>query len=293
MSVEVIQQKLLTYQCKTVLEQENALKEIAQEIALLALSRAGFFRVAAFQDGTCLRILYGLERFSEDLDFVLEEADRHFDWENYIKLMREEFQAYGFGLELTNKSKLDKIIKTTFLKADSAGGILVIKDTRSNKPKLQIKLEIDTNPPVGSEYDIKYLDFPLPYSVRTQDLASLFASKSHALLCREYVKGRDWYDFIWYVAKRTPINFLLLKNALHQAGPWKNQALQVTLEWYIQILKEKINTIDWQEAKQDVARFLKARELSALELWSTEFFLSRVDKLANYLTAKSNGGVDL
>jgi predicted nucleotidyltransferase component of viral defense system len=101
MSVEVIQQKLLTYQCQTVLDQENALKEIAQEIALMALSRAGFFRVAAFQGGTCLRILYGLQRFSEDLDFVLQKSDKNFHWDQYIKNMREEFSAYGYALEVT------------------------------------------------------------------------------------------------------------------------------------------------------------------------------------------------
>src|SRR5258707_14733715 len=100
MSIEVIQQKLLTYQCQTVLDQENALKEIAQEIALMALSRAGFFRVAAFQGGTCLRILYGLERFSEGLDFVLEKPDKYFDWDTYVKRMREEFSAYGYSLEV-------------------------------------------------------------------------------------------------------------------------------------------------------------------------------------------------
>src|SRR5579863_1050930 len=108
MSVEIIQQKLLSYQCQTVLDQENALKEIAQEIALMALSRAGFFRIAAFQGGTCLRILYGLQRFSEDLDFVLEKSNPNFDWDQYIKNMREEFSAYGYSLEVRNKKKLDK-----------------------------------------------------------------------------------------------------------------------------------------------------------------------------------------
>src|SRR5580704_4723863 len=201
MSVEIVQQRLLGYDCKTVLDQENALKEIAQEIALMALSRAGFYKIAAFQGGTCLRILYGLERFSEDLDFVLEKPDKNFNWETYIKNMREEFNAYGYSLDIINRTKLDKVIKTAFLKADSSGGMLIIKDSRSHRPKLQIKLEIDTNPPDGSRYELKYLDFPLAYSVQSQDLPSLFASKNHALLCRDYIKGRDWYDFSWYVAK--------------------------------------------------------------------------------------------
>lgn len=283
MSVEMIQQRLLEYDCKTLIDQENALKEIAQEIALMALSRAGFFRVAAFQGGTCLRILYGLERFSEDLDFVLEQPDKHFNWEAYVKNMQEEFNAYGYSLEVINKTKVDKAVRTAFLKVDSLGGFLIIKDLKSNRPKLQIKLEIDTNPPEGSTYELKYLDFPLAYSVQTQDLSSLFASKSHALLCRDFIKGRDWYDFSWYVARKTPINFLLLNQAIEQAGPWKNQHVSVTPKWFLQELRTKMNGIDWNAAKNDIKRFLRPRELLSLDVWSKEFFLSRVDKLEGYL----------
>lgn len=279
MSVEIIQQKLLDYDCKTILDQENALKEIAQEIALMALSRAGFFRIAAFQGGTCLRILYGLERFSEDLDFILEKPDKNFNWETYLKNMREEFNAYGYSLELTDKNKLDKAVRSAFLKADSEGGILVIQDARSNRPKLQIKLEIDTNPPEGSTYELKYLDFPLAYSIQSQDLPSLFARKCHALLCRDYVKGRDWYDFVWYVAKKTSINFSLLNNAINQAGPWRGKNILVTQNWFLNELRAKIRDTDWEMAKKDVERFLRPRELAALEVWSKDFFLSRVEKL--------------
>jgi predicted nucleotidyltransferase component of viral defense system len=283
MSVEIVQQRILEYDCKTVLDQENALKEIAQEIALMALSRVGFFRIAAFQGGTCLRILYGLERFSEDLDFVLEKPDRKFDWEIYIKNMRDEFNAYGYSLDVINKTKLDKVVQTVFLKENSQGGILLIKDTRSNRPKLQIKLEIDTNPPAGSLFELKYLDFPLPYSVQSQNLASLFASKSHALLCRDYTKGRDWYDFIWYVARKTSINFSLLNKAIAQTGPWSGREISVTQEWLLQNLRIKIKNTDWKMAKKDVERFLRRRELLSLDVWSEEFFLSRVDKMAEYL----------
>jgi predicted nucleotidyltransferase component of viral defense system len=283
MSVEIIQQKLLAYECKTVLDQENALKEIAQEIALMALSRAGFFRIAAFQGGTCLRILYRLERFSEDLDFVLDKPDANFNWDIYIKSMRDEFSVYGYALEVTSKAKVDKPVRTAFLKADSEGGLLIIKDTRTNRPKLQIKLEIDTNPPEGSRYELKYLDFPLPYSVQTQDLPSLFASKCHALLCRNHIKGRDWYDFLWYVSRKTLINFSLLGSAINQAGPWAGKDEKVTPEWVIKELRVKINSIDWDVAKKDVSRFLRPRELSTLDLWSKDFFESRIDKLSGYI----------
>jgi hypothetical protein len=123
----------------------------------------------------------------------------------------------------------------------------------------------------------------LAYSIQSQDLTSLFASKSHALLCRPYTKGRDWFDFSWYVSRRVSINFLLLSNALKQKGPWENQNILVTPEWYLKELRKKIHNMNWEDAKKDIARFLRPRELATLELWSEKFFLSRVDKLAGYL----------
>lgn len=279
----IIQSKLLSYQIETVDDQQNALKEIIQEIALMSLSRSEFFKIAAFQGGTCLRILYGLERFSEDLDFVLDKPDPTFDWDNYIKKMQEEFKTYGFSVELTKKGRLDKVVKTTFLKAQSAGGILLIKEIQKNTPKLTIKLEIDTNPPAGSISEIKYCDFPLPFSVKTHELASLFAGKCHALLCREHLKGRDWYDFSWYIAKQTPINMDLLKNALIQTGPWENQNVNLTKDWLLKQFNHKIRSIDWDAAKQDVSRFLRVHEQETLQLWSENFFLSRLNKLMSYL----------
>lgn len=280
MSVAVIQQRLLAYKSETVLDQDNALKEIAQEIALMALSRAGFFSVAAFQGGTCLRILYGLERFSEDLDFVLTQADKNFTWDKYIKNIRDEFHVYGYSLEVKNKNQVEKSMRTAFLKSDSQGGVLLIKDARANKPHLQIKLEVDTHLPAGSDYELKYLDFPLPFSIQTQDLPSLFASKCHALLCRDYTKGRDWYDFIWYVSRNSPINFTLLSAAIEQAGPWSQQHIKVDQAWLCKELQRKIHSIDWEVAQRDVSRFLKPREQSTLNLWSEAFFESLVEKLS-------------
>jgi predicted nucleotidyltransferase component of viral defense system len=281
-SNRIIQHRLLSYQCQTVLEQENALKEIAQEIALLALSRTNFFKVASFQGGTCLRILYGLERFSEDLDFILDKSDPQFDWKNYLENMAEEFSAYGFTLEIQQRQKVEKTVKSAFLKTNSLGGILLLKDFRTNKPKMRIKLEIDSNPPAGSQYELKYLDFPLPFAIKTQDMPSLFAGKCHALLCREYVKGRDWYDFIWYISRKTPVNYQFLQNALNQVGPWQGKKTSVTDQWLIDQLKTKIQSIDWKEAKLDVAQFLRPNELASLSIWSEEFFLSRLDKVADY-----------
>lgn len=284
MSVAIIQEKLASYKCKTIIEQENALKEIAQEIALMALSRAGFFAVASFQGGTCLRILYNLERFSEDLDFALDVPDKNFDWDRYVTSMHEEFNAYGFTLEIKQPNRANTAVKMAFLKTNSIGGILVINDVRTNKPKLNIKLEIDTNPPLGGVFELKYLDFPLPYSIKTHDMPSLFAGKCHALLCRDYIKGRDWYDFSWYISRQTPINFQLLTQAMLQNKEFNlQQNIMLKKDWFLDELERKIISIDWHAAKQDVVRFLRQEQLPSIELWSKEFFLSRLDKLSKYL----------
>lgn len=286
MSTEIIQQRLKSYHYNTILDQENALKEIAQEIALMSLSRSGFFDIAGFQGGTCLRILYGLNRFSEDLDFVLEKPNPAFNWEIYIKNMKDDFKTYGYILDTVNKMNADKIIKTAFLKAESEGGVLIIHDARTNKPKLQIKLEVDSNPPQDAQFELKYLDFPSVYSVKCQTLPSLFASKCHALLCRPYVKGRDWYDFIWYIAQDIPVNYPLLSHALAQSGPWKNNIpTLVDATWVSQALRACIERIDWDQAKQDVARFLNPTEVQSLRHWNTAFFLSRVDKFLKTATS--------
>ena len=147
--------------------------------------------------------------------------------------------------------------------------------------KIRIKLEIDTNPPDGSNYEIKYLDFPFVSSVTIQDLPSLFAGKIHALLCREYTKGRDWYDFIWYAGRGVDINYQFLASALKQQGPWQGQELKVDKEWSIKTLHEKICSLDWQEAKNDIRRFVRQNELASLDLWDKELFLDRLDKYAS------------
>jgi hypothetical protein len=127
------------------------------------------------------------------------------------------------------------------------------------------------------------LDFPSSYTVKTYDLKSLFAGKCHALLCRDYIKGRDWYDFSWYIARRTPINFTFFNHAIVQTGRWKDHKMSVDAKWLIHELEEKINNMDWNIAKQDVVKFLRPRELAPLDLWSTDFFLSRLEKMAEYL----------
>jgi hypothetical protein len=146
--------------------------------------------------------------------------------------------------------------------------------------KLRIRLELDTNPPAGASYEMPVLDYPFPSAVRIFDLPSLFAGKLHALLCRSYLKGRDWYDFIWYTARRTPINHALLSAALDQQGPWKGQGLKTDTGWCTDQLRAMIVELDWMQARRDVQRFVKSSELQSLELWTSEFFLQQCAKLS-------------
>lgn len=285
MTIDIIKSRLRDFRTETIQDEQFALRQIAQEIALSSLSRGEFFHVGAFQGGTCLRILYGLERFSEDLDFVLLRPDDTFSWEPYLKQMMQEFSAYGWQLTFKDRSKADDAVKRAFIKEDSIGLQLQLSEFlqfQSHKP-LSIKLEIDTHPPEYSSFETKFLDFPLNFSVTVQDLPSLFASKCHALLCRPYTKGRDWFDFLWYVAHKPSINVPLLQSALYQHGPWKRQQITVDTDWIIQRLQEKIQSIDWQEAAQDVKWFLPARQVETLKLWSLPFFQDRAEKLSKTL----------
>ncbi len=285
MDIKIIQERLKTYQSNTYGEEENALKEIIQEIALLALSRVNFFKIAEFHGGAALRILYGLQRFSEDLDFALLKPDRNFDFNYFLDKMIEEFNGFGYQIEVKNRSQADETVKKAFLKDNSIGKLLSLtyQPHEKNTRKINIKLEVDINPPQGTVTELKYLDFPLPFSILTKDMPSSFSGKIHALLCREYIKGRDWYDFLWYTARKSSINFKLLENAIYQNGPWSQQKIKINKNWMIAHLHEKISSIDWEVARRDVSRFIKPIEKKSLELWSTEFFLDRLKQLSGYL----------
>lgn len=279
--IELIQQRLDSYNAKNPIEAEQAIKEIIQEIALYALWRADFFDVAAFQGGTSLRILHKLPRFSEHLDFILKAGTPDFEWTPYLESLLECFEEFGLQSEALAKGQMDNRIKKAIIKDNSMANQLNLSLNRgNNQQKLRVKLEIDVNPPAGSGFEYSYLDFPLDFEVCHQDLASNFALKIHALLCRPYLKGRDWYDFNWYAKHKVSPNLSHLKNALIQYGPWVNQeGLQVNMQWLKKVLKEKINTVDWDDAKKDVTRFLNSAEQQSLRLWSERFFTERLEKL--------------
>ncbi len=282
MSVKMIQVRLNSYGCQSTLEEEQALREITQEIALAALGRTDFFKLAAFQGGTCLRIFHGLNRFSEDLDFALLQPDDSFSLKPYLSALTTELKAYGYGLDISDRSRVDQSVRMAFMKDDSLGNMLRLNHKPDAGPlrKLKIKLEVDTNPPGDAKFETRCLDFPFPSAVCMFDLPSLFAGKLHALLCREYLKGRDLYDFIWYTSQRMPANYALLSTALNQMGSWKKQGVQADRSWCVEQLRDKIKATNWDRARKDVHRFVKPNELQSLDLWSREFFLSQADKLA-------------
>ena len=278
--IELIQTRLDSYKATGPVEEEQATKEILQEVALYSLWRTGFFDVAAFQGGTSLRILHGLPRFSEDLDFILKEPDPDFDWNIYLEKLLAGLQEFGLQSEVLDKSCMDQRVKKAVLKDNSVTNQLDLAFYGGHEDqKLKIKLEIDVNPPEGSGFDYSYLDFPLDFEVCHQDLSSNFSLKIHALLCRQYLKGRDWYDFNWYVKQSIQPNFAHLQAALYQYGPWKGQKLTIDKDWLINTLLEKVAAINWNEAAEDVARFLNAAEQQSLKLWSERFFNKKVEDL--------------
>jgi predicted nucleotidyltransferase component of viral defense system len=281
MSVRLIQERLDAYACTSTVDEDRAVREITQEIVLAALGRTDFFRHAAFHGGTCLRILHGLERFSEDLDFALQAPDRSFRLDRYFSEVRREMAAYGYEIDFIDRSRVDQAVRAAFLKDDSIGDLLQLRYKPRTGPAraIRIKLEVDTTPPAGARLETRYLDFPFPQAVATFDPASLFAGKLHALLCRPYLKGRDWYDFVWYTSRKTPVNLTLLAAALDQTGPWKGSAEAIDREWCLLALKAKIESIDWQRARDDVRAFLRPSDMKSLEVWCQDFFVAQSGKL--------------
>ncbi len=273
---ERIKERIKQYDPKTIEDEENVLKEILQEIALYALATTDFFSKALFQGGTALRILYQLPRFSEDLDFILKTPNPAFRWQPYLDNMLKIFEVFGITPEVTDRNKLGAAVQTMFLKDNSIGKLLTLQFKHMGNKKLKIKLEIDTNPPLGSHEENKFLDFPMDYRISVQDLSSNFAGKCHALLCRPYVKGRDWFDLTWYLARKVPVNLTFLQNALQQSGPWAGQFLSVDLPWLFEAVTNKIHEVDWNAAKSDAIRFVNRPYQDSVNLWGVEFFSEKI-----------------
>ncbi len=283
---EAIIQMLNKYNPHTHDDYKNALKEIIQEIALLALWRAKFFEKGAFYGGTALRLLYRLDRFSEDLDFSLLKPTKDFDIGVYEKAIHTELSSFGFQVIFSKKLKIkESFIQSAFLKANTYYHYLQIDISEKEKKRchikeqIKIKIEIDTNPPKGFETEMHYLLQPTSYAIKAYAKPDLFAGKIHALLYRPWktrVKGRDWYDFIWFLKNDISINLNHLIYRVHQTHP-SIEIKDITTEFVRKELIKKIKNLDIPAAKKDIYPFIKNQE--SLDIWSKDFFLSLVNKL--------------
>ncbi|AGA89837.1 protein of unknown function (DUF1814) [Thioflavicoccus mobilis 8321] len=278
--IDLLRQRLADYDAIDARQEEQALEEILQEVVLYALWRADFFDVAAFQGGTSLRLLHGLRRFSEDLDFILRSPNADFAWRSYFGVLVEVLAEFGVRCELIDRRHRDRAVRQAMLKDDSIARQLDLSFYRGAPGrKLKIKLEIDTCPPGGSGFECRYLDFPLDFELCIQDLPSNFALKIHALLCRSDLDGRDWFDFGWYVALGVTPNLPHLQAALDQYGSWQGQGVTLDRTWLESALLDRIRAIEWPMAARDVAPFLAAPEQAGLKLWGERFFAAKVAKL--------------
>ena len=274
----VLQSMLKKYEIKNTIDEINAMKEIIQEIVLSGLSRGGFFNEAAFYGGTALRIFYGLNRFSEDMDFALLEPNSNFDLSKYFGFIEKEVQAYGLNLTISEKRKTqDSNITSAFLKGDKKEHILLffpnesIQNTTSLK-NIKIKFEVDINPPAGARYDIKYKLLPSPHQVRLYDEGSLFAGKIHAILCRNWhyrTKGRDLYDYIFYMSNNTKVNIKLIREKLIDSNVLTRED-SFDINMLKDLLNNKFKEINYSNAKEDVIAFIEDKD--SLNLWSEDFF---------------------
>lgn len=277
---------LAKYNCNSRQDYENALKEIIQEIALLGLWRSKFFEVAAFYGGTALRILYGLNRFSEDLDFSLLTPNENFNLAPYIRAIETELSGMGFTASVALKEKTKQsTIQSAFIKAETLTHLLLIEvkpSFRANIPQgqsLKIKLEVDINPPSGFLTEAKVLLNPIPFSVLTYQPADLFAGKMHAILCRSWanrVKGRDWYDLVWYISQNIPLHLNHLRERLLQTNSI-NAELSLDKKTLLKFLDKKIRSLDIEAAKKDILPFIK--DPAAVKLWSHDFFYHLIQRI--------------
>jgi predicted nucleotidyltransferase component of viral defense system len=280
----MIREWLDSYQPKDKEEALRALREIMQEIALAGLYRAGFFEKAAFYGGTALRIFYDLDRFSEDLDFSLLEADPGFSLDRYLDSVRKEFDSAGMQVSIKEKEKTNKTnIESAFLKSETVWKELVLESIvpqngLDQKANIKIKLEVDTRPPLGFETEEKLLLRPFSFYVKCFTISDLFAGKMHALLFRKWkdnVKGRDWYDLEWYIRKGVPLDLHHFLMRARDSGDWEKPG--ITEKEFRELLRHKIDTVDFNRVKADISPFISHPE--ALDIWSARYFDDLVKQL--------------
>lgn len=271
---DILKQMLSRYELDTEKSEYNALHEVMQQITLAGLYRGGFFKKAAFYGGTCLRIFHQLPRFSEDMDFSLLEKDDQFNLENYFESVMLEFKALGREVVIEKKNKVNETpIESAFLKDNT--DIYNVKF--QTEKTVKIKIEVDKNPPLLFNTENKLLLHPYSFMTNCFTLPDLFAGKMHALIFRKWksrIKGRDWFDFEWYVRNNIPLNFTHFKERAAQSE--NNEAMKnMTSQDFKILLKEKLSTTDINRVKDDVKPFIKNQ--NEMEIWSNDYFLQLAD----------------
>lgn len=283
----IIEQMLSQHESTTLSDKKNSIKEVVQEIVLCGLSRAGFFHSAAFYGGTALRIFYGLDRFSEDLDFSLVAPDPSFHLDAFLPALENELVSYGFHFQAEARNKtVDSDIQSAFVKGNTREHLLICyADERLARSigggeLIKIKFEVDTTPPPYAGFDQKYRLMPIPYEIKLYDMPSLFAGKLHAVICRAWknrIKGRDLYDYVFYLSRQTPVNLKHLNARLVDSG-FEGAREDLALSEIKEILSRRFASIDYDQAKTDVLPFI--RNPAALNVWSEAFFRSITENLA-------------
>ena len=276
---EIIEQMLNMYKDAPDFGKKNQIKEVVQEIVLCGLSRGGFFNHAAFYGGTALRIFHGLDRFSEDLDFSLMQPNKEFDLNSYLPYVEDEVNAYGLHFHTEERQKnIDSDIKSAFLKGNTKEHILLfyaderLAATIHKDEMIRIKFEVDINPPENAVCERKYRLLPIPYEVQLYDMPSLFAGKIHAVLFRGWknrIKGRDLYDYVYYLSQNTGVNLSHLESRLHQTGSLPGTE-SLDIDKLKIMLNQRFAEINYREAKEDVLPFITKPD--KLDLWSFAFF---------------------
>jgi predicted nucleotidyltransferase component of viral defense system len=274
------------YEPRTVEDRVRALREILQELALLGLWRGKFFEKAAFYGGTALRILYGMDRFSEDLDFSLLKPIPDFNIARYANALERELASFGFEVTVAKKQKVgESPVQSAFLKADTLKQLLAIETAGGFSPQIpkgqviKIKLEVDTNPPPGFSTENRFLLRPIPFSVKAFSLPDLFAGKMHAVLCRRWkgrVKGRDWYDMVWFAAYHPELHLSHLRERMIQSDHLERKT-KMDKRSFTDLLRSAIKELDVEQARKEVMPFVKNSEI--LEVWTREFFLDVVGRI--------------
>lgn len=266
MKNEIYDKMLSAYDLSDTTKYRNAIFEVNQQIILAGLYNGGFFDKAAFYGGTCLRIFYGLKRFSEDLDFSLLCPDENFDFSRYFQPIIDAFALVGRSVDITKKDKKSfGRVESAFLKDNTDVFDISFQTDKS----IKIKIEVDTCPPMKFQTEQKLLLQPQAFMTRCFTLSDLFAGKMHALVYRAWknrVKGRDWYDFVWYVSNNVPLDF---EHLAERAREFNGEELDKAS--FLMKLKERLATADISQVKSDVLPFI--RDPRELDLWSNDFFL--------------------